>query len=70
MRLMSCKTYSIESVEYQHACILDNTSDVGRRISTVVLSRWKKEFLEWASEVYKKGPSESEKELEQSKEHI
>lgn len=39
-------------------------------ISPVVLSRWKKEFLERASEVFKKGPSESEKELEQSKEHI
>jgi transposase-like protein len=39
-------------------------------ISPVILSRWKKEFLERASEVFKKGPSESEKELEQSKEHI
>jgi transposase len=39
-------------------------------ISPVVLSRWKKEFLERASEVFKKGPSESEKELEESKEHI
>jgi putative transposase len=39
-------------------------------ISPVVLSRWKKEFRERASEVFKKGPSESEKELEQSKEHI
>lgn len=39
-------------------------------ISPVVLSRWKKEFLERASEVFKKGPSESEKDLVQSKEHI
>jgi transposase-like protein len=39
-------------------------------ISPVILSRWKKEFLERASEVFKKGPSQSEKELEQSKEHI
>ena len=39
-------------------------------ISPVVLSRWKKEFLERASDVFKKGPSEAEKELEQSKEHI
>lgn len=39
-------------------------------INPVLLSRWKKEFLERASEVFKKGPSESEKELEQSKEHI
>lgn len=39
-------------------------------ISPVVLSRWKKEFLERASEVFKKGPSEAEKELEERKEHI
>ena len=39
-------------------------------VSPVVLSRWTKEFLERASEVFKKGPSESEKELEQSIEHI
>lgn len=39
-------------------------------ISPVVISRWKKEFLERASEVFKKGPSEAEKELEKSKEHI
>lgn len=39
-------------------------------ISPVVISRWKKEFLERASELFKKGPSEAEKELEQSKGHI
>jgi len=39
-------------------------------ISPVVLSRWKKEFLERASDVFKKGPTEAEKELAQSKEHI
>lgn len=39
-------------------------------VSPVVLSLWKKEFLERASEVFRKGPSASEKELEQSKEHI
>jgi len=39
-------------------------------ISPMVLSRRKKEFMERASEVFKKGPSESEKELDQSKEHI
>ena len=39
-------------------------------VSPVVLSRWKKEFLERASDVFKKGPTEAEKELEQSKEHI
>jgi transposase len=39
-------------------------------VSPIVLSRWKKEFLERASDVFKKGPSESEKELGQCKEHI
>jgi transposase-like protein len=39
-------------------------------VSPVVLSRWKKEFMERASEVFKKGASEAEKELENSKEHI
>ncbi|MCI3922720.1 IS3 family transposase [Paenibacillus sp. TRM 82003] len=39
-------------------------------VSPVVLSRWKKEFLERASDVFKKGPSEADKELENSKEHI
>lgn len=39
-------------------------------LSPVLLSRWKKEFLERASEVFKKGPSEAEKDLESSKEHV
>ena len=39
-------------------------------INPVVIARWKKEFLERAPEVFKKGPSEAEKELEQSKQHV
>lgn len=39
-------------------------------VSPVVLNRWKKEFMERASEVFKKGPSDADKELNQSKEHI
>jgi len=39
-------------------------------ISPVVIARWKKEFLERSPEVFQKGPSEAEKELEHSKEHI
>lgn len=39
-------------------------------VSPIVLTRWKKEFMERASEVFKKGPSDAEKELDQSKEHI
>lgn len=37
-------------------------------ISPVVISRWKAEFLERASEVFKKGPSDAEKELAAEKE--
>jgi len=33
-------------------------------LSPVVISRWKVEFLERAHEVFKKGPSATEKELE------
>lgn len=39
-------------------------------VSPVMLSRWKKEFLERASEVFKKGPSDAEKELLVKEEHI
>ena len=39
-------------------------------LSPIVIARWKKEFLERAPEVFKKGPSEAEKELDQSKQHI
>jgi len=39
-------------------------------ISPVVISRWKSEFLERAAEVFKKGPSEAEKELEQKNERV
>ncbi|SFI42182.1 putative transposase [Tindallia magadiensis] len=39
-------------------------------VSPVMLSRWKKEFLERAPEVFKKGPSDAEKELESKEEHI
>lgn len=39
-------------------------------VSPVVINRWKKEFLERASEVFKKGPSDAEKELNEKEEHI
>jgi putative transposase len=38
-------------------------------INPVMLSRWKVEFLERAHEVFKRGPSATEKELEVEKEH-
>lgn len=37
-------------------------------ISPVILSRWKVEFLERAPDLFKKGPSAAEKELEVEKE--
>lgn len=39
-------------------------------ISPVMISRWKAEFLERASDVFKKGPSVAEKELEAEKERV
>ena len=39
-------------------------------ISPVVISRWKSEFLERSAEVFKKGPSEAEKELEQKNQRV
>ncbi len=39
-------------------------------ISPVMISRWKKEFVERASEVFKKGPSEAEKELVKEQGHV
>lgn len=37
-------------------------------LNPVMISRWKSEFLERASDVFKKGPSEAEKELAAEKE--
>ena len=39
-------------------------------INPVMLSRWKGEFLERASDVFKRKPSEAEKELEQEHQHV
>ena len=39
-------------------------------ISPVVISRWKSEFMERAAEVFKKGPSEAEKELAEKNERV
>ena len=39
-------------------------------VSPVVLSRWKQEFLEKSSGVFKRGASEAEKELEEKNHHI
>lgn len=39
-------------------------------ISAVMISRWKAEFLDRAADVFKKGPSSAEKELEAEKERV
>lgn len=39
-------------------------------INPVMLSRWKTEFLERAADVFKKGPSEAEKDLEEERRHV
>ena len=39
-------------------------------ISPVLISRWKSEFVERAAEVFKKGPSEAEKELQEKNERV
>lgn len=39
-------------------------------INPVVISRWKSEFMERAAEVFKKGPSTAEKELEEKNERV
>ncbi len=36
----------------------------------VMIGRWKQEFLSRASEVFQKGPSEAEKELEKEHKHV
>jgi len=36
----------------------------------VLVSRWKQEFMERASEMFKKGPSDTDKELETEKKHV
>ena len=40
------------------------------QISPVVIGRWKTEFLERASEVFKKGPSDAEQALEDKEEQV
>ncbi|KJS68181.1 MAG: transposase [Peptococcaceae bacterium BICA1-7] len=39
-------------------------------ISPVVISRWKSEFLERAAEIFKKGPSLAERELDEKNERV
>lgn len=39
-------------------------------ISPVIISRWKKEFLERAAVVFEKGPTDAEKKLKENTEYI
>jgi putative transposase len=47
-----------------------NAIAVKYSVSPVVITRWKKEFLERAPEVFKKGPSKTEKEWAASQQHV
>jgi len=66
------------SAEFKSKVVLEVLSEVSTineiaakySISPVVISRWKQEFLNRASEVFKKGPSDSEKELLEKEQHI
>lgn len=40
------------------------------QLSPVLIGRWKAEFMERAAEIFKKGPSEPEKQLVEKDEHI
>lgn len=39
-------------------------------VHPAMINRWKKEFLERASEVFHKGPSEAEQALEKERQHV
>jgi transposase-like protein len=39
-------------------------------INPIMLSRWKAEFLERASDIFKKGPTDADKELEEERRHV
>ena len=39
-------------------------------VNPVMLSRWKAEFLERAADVFKKGPTDTDKELDQERCHV
>jgi len=66
------------SAEYKAAVVLEILSEAytvneiaaKHGISPVVITRWKKEFLEKAPEVFKKGTSGTEKELEASNQRV
>jgi transposase-like protein len=39
-------------------------------INPIMLSRWKAEFLERASDIFKKGPTDADKALEEERRHV
>ncbi len=39
-------------------------------VNPVMLSRWKTEFVSRASDVFRKGPTETDKELEDERQHV
>lgn len=66
------------SAEFKSKVVLEVISEISTvneiaakySVNPVVINRWKKEFLERASEIFQKGPSDAEKELSEKEEHI
>jgi len=66
------------SAEFKTKVVLEVLSEVATvsqiaakyDVSPIVISRWKKEFLENASGVFKKGVSDADKERKEKEEHI
>jgi len=64
----SFKTQVVLDVLREEATINEIAAQHG--IHPGMINRWKKEFLERASEVFKKGPSEAEQDLKKAQKHV
>ena len=62
------KTKVVVEVLREEATVNEIAAQYG--INPVMISRWKTEFLERAPAVFKKGPTQTEKELEAEKERV
>ena len=62
------KTKAVLEVLREEGTVNEIAAQYG--INPVMLSRWKAEFLGRATELFKKGPSAAEKELESEKERV
>ena len=62
------KTQVVLEVLREEATVNEIAAKYG--VHPVMVSRWKQEFLARASEVFKKGPTDAEKELEKERRHV